>query len=53
MPNVYKGDHCDLVGTIVGTIDKHKIIDGKKNIKTGDIIIGLESAIIYIPTVIH
>ncbi len=43
MPNVYKGDHCDLVGTIVGTIDKHKIIDGKKNIKTGDMIIGLES----------
>ena len=43
MPNVYKGDHCDLVGTIVGTIDKHGIIDGKKNIKPGDMIIGLES----------
>lgn len=43
MPNVYKDNHCDLVGTIVGVLDKNNIIDGKKNIKNGDIIIGLKS----------
>jgi len=43
MPNVYKDNHCDLVGTIVGVLDKNNIIDGKKNIKEGDIILGLES----------
>ena len=43
MPNVYKDNHCDLVGTIVGVLDKTNIIDGKKNIKKGDIIIGLKS----------
>ena len=43
MPNVYKDNHCDLVGTIVGVLDKNNIIDGKKNIKKGDIIIGLKS----------
>ena len=43
MPNVYKDNHCDLVGTIVGVLDKNNIIDGKKNIKRGDIIIGLRS----------
>ena len=40
---MYKDNHCDLVGTIVGVLDKNNIIDGKKNIKQGDIILGLES----------
>ena len=26
--NVYKDTHCDLVGTIIGTVDKDKIING-------------------------
>ena len=43
MPNVYKDNHCDLVGTIVGLLDKNNIINGKKNIKRGDIILGLKS----------
>ena len=43
MPNVYKDNHCDLVGTIVGVLDKKNIIDGKRNIKRGDIILGLKS----------
>tara|TARA_B100001758_G_scaffold236649_1_gene237937 strand:- start:589 stop:2100 length:1512 start_codon:yes stop_codon:yes gene_type:complete len=43
MPNVYQDNHCDLVGTIVGTLDKTKMINGKCNIKKGDIILGLES----------
>jgi phosphoribosylamine--glycine ligase/phosphoribosylaminoimidazole synthetase len=43
MPDVYKGGHCDLVGTIVGTIDKLDIINGKKDIKRGDIVLGLKA----------
>ena len=42
MPDVYRGGHCDLVGTIVGTIDKLDIINGKKDIKRGDIVLGLK-----------
>ena len=43
MPDVYKDGHCDLVGTIVGSIDKLDIINGKKDIKCGDIVLGLKS----------
>ena len=43
MPDVYKDGHCDLVGTIVGTIDKLDIINGKKDIKRGDIVLGLKA----------
>ena len=43
MPNVYKDSHCDLVGTIIGTVDKDKIINGKKNIKEGDVVLGLKA----------
>ncbi len=42
MPGVYHGDDFDLAGTIVGVVDKARIIDGSR-IKTGDIIIGLPS----------
>ena len=43
IPNVYKDNHCDLEGTIVGVLDKKNIIDGLRNIKRGDIILGLKS----------
>lgn len=43
MPGVYKKDHFDLVGTIVGIVEKNKIIDGSK-IAQDDIIIGLPSS---------
>lgn len=43
MPDVYKDSHCDLVGTIVGSIDKLDIINGRKNIKRGNIILGLKA----------
>ena len=43
MPDVYKDGHCDLVGTIIGTIDKFDIINGKKNIKRGDTVLGLKA----------
>ena len=42
MPGVYHGADYDLVGTIVGIVDRAKIIDGK-SIKAGDAIIGLPS----------
>ena len=43
MPQVYNELHCDLVGTIVGTVTKNTIIKSKQNIKKGDIILGLKS----------
>jgi phosphoribosylformylglycinamidine cyclo-ligase len=43
MPGIYHGADYDLVGTIVGVVDKPKIIDGK-SIKPGDAIIGLPSS---------
>ena len=42
MPGIYHGADYDLVGTIVGVVDRKKIIDGK-SIKKGDVIIGLPS----------
>jgi len=43
MPGVYKKDHFDLVGTIVGVVEKNKIIDGSK-IAKDDVILGLPSS---------
>jgi len=43
MPGIYHGSDYDLVGTIVGVVDRAKIIDGK-SIKPGDVIIGLPSS---------
>jgi phosphoribosylformylglycinamidine cyclo-ligase len=43
MPGIYHGSDYDLVGTIVGVVDRKKIIDGKA-IKPGDVIIGLPSS---------
>jgi len=43
MPGVYHGDDYDLVGTIVGVVDRPKMIDGSK-IKPGDIVIGIPSS---------
>jgi phosphoribosylformylglycinamidine cyclo-ligase len=42
MPGIYHGSDYDLVGTIVGVVDRAKIIDGK-SIRPGDVIIGLPS----------
>ena len=43
MPGIYHGNDYDLVGTIVGVVDRAKIIDGSK-IGAGDVIIGLPSS---------
>ncbi len=42
MPGLYPAGEYDLVGTIVGTVARKKVITGE-NIKPGDIIIGLPS----------
>ena len=43
MPGMYKKDHYDIAGFIVGMIEKDKIINGIENIRYGDILIGLTS----------
>lgn len=43
MPDLYKKDEYDLVGTIIGLVDKNSVIDGS-TIKPGDILIGLRSS---------
>ncbi len=43
MPDFYKKEEYDISGTIVGVVDKEKILDGK-NIQKGDILIGFPSS---------
>lgn len=43
MPGLYHGDDYDLVGTIVGVVEKKKMIDGKK-IRPGDVVVGFPSS---------
>jgi phosphoribosylformylglycinamidine cyclo-ligase len=42
MPGLYDSNEYDMSGTIVGVVDKSKIINGKK-ISKGDVLIGFES----------
>lgn len=42
MPGIYQPGDYDLAGTIVGVVEKSRIIDGK-NINPGDVMIGLPS----------
>jgi len=43
MPGLYHGRDFDLVGAIVGVVDRKEMIDGRK-IKAGDVIIGAASS---------
>jgi phosphoribosylformylglycinamidine cyclo-ligase len=43
MPGLYSGEDFDLVGTIIGAVEKDHIIDGR-NIVSGDIMLGLASS---------
>ncbi|MFC1670160.1 phosphoribosylformylglycinamidine cyclo-ligase [Spirochaetota bacterium] len=45
-PNVMSDDDYDIAGFSVGVVDREKIINGKE-IKTGDIVIGLQSSGIH------
>ncbi len=42
MPGVYAENDYDLAGTIVGVVDKAKVIDGRK-VKKGDAMVGVAS----------
>jgi len=42
MPGMYKESDFDLAGTIIGVVEKNRIID-KKNVRSGDVLIGLPS----------
>lgn len=42
MPGMYSNEDYDVAGTIIGVVEKKKIID-KKNVKAGDILIGFPS----------
>ncbi len=43
MPGFYQPGEYDVSGTIVGVVDKSKMLDGK-TIRPGDVVIGLESS---------
>ncbi len=43
MPGLYPPEEYDLVGTIVGTVDKRSVINGRK-VRPGDVMIGLPSS---------
>jgi phosphoribosylformylglycinamidine cyclo-ligase len=43
MPGVYQPGELDLVGTIVGVVDRPHLIDGSR-IRAGDVILGLPSS---------
>lgn len=42
MPGFYREDEYDLAGTIVGVVERRKIIDGRK-VRVGDVLIALPS----------
>ena len=44
MPGVYNEGKCDIVGTIMGIVDKKDIINGKDNIKEGFLVYGISSS---------
>ena len=43
MPGMYQADEYDLAGTIVGIVDRQRIVDGS-TIQEGDLLIGLGSS---------
>jgi phosphoribosylformylglycinamidine cyclo-ligase len=43
MPDMYRPGEYDIAGTIVGVVDRKKIVDGSA-IEEGDVIIGLQSS---------
>lgn len=43
MPDIYSEGEFDLAGTVVGMVDREKIIDGKR-IEKGDLLLGFKSS---------
>jgi len=44
MPGFYQKGEYDLSGTIVGVVEKSRMLNGQKTIKRGDVVIGIESS---------
>ena len=44
MPGFYQAGEYDVSGTIVGVVEKSEMLNGQKNIKRGDAIIGIASS---------
>ncbi|GAB2027999.1 phosphoribosylformylglycinamidine cyclo-ligase [Lactovum odontotermitis] len=47
MPDMYGAEDYDLAGFAVGMAEKSHLIDGEKNVKAGDILLGLASSGIH------
>jgi phosphoribosylformylglycinamidine cyclo-ligase len=44
MPGFYQAGEYDVSGTIVGVVEKSRMLNGQKTIKYGDVVIGIESS---------
>ncbi len=44
MPGTYKEGDFDLVGFIVGAVERSQVIDGKRDIRPGDVLLALPSS---------
>src|SRR3569833_1837370 len=44
MPGFYQAGEYDVSGTIVGVVEKSKMLNGQKTVKRGDVVIGMESS---------
>ena len=43
MPKIYAENEIDIVGSIVGIVERSKLVNGKRDISYGDIVVGLPS----------
>jgi phosphoribosylformylglycinamidine cyclo-ligase len=44
MPGFYQKGEYDVSGTIVGVVEKSRMLDGQKTVKRGDVVIGIKSS---------
>lgn len=44
MPGFYQAGEYDVSGTIVGVVEKSRMLNGQKTVKNGDVVIGMESS---------
>ena len=44
MPGFYQRGEYDVSGTIVGVVEKSKMLNGQKTVKRGDVVIGIEAS---------
>ncbi len=44
MPGFYQEGEYDVSGTVVGVVEKSRMLDGQKTVKRGDVVIGIASS---------